>query len=396
MSLFTMAWRNLSRRKLRTALTVGGITVGVALILVLLSLVAGIEVQVRSSIRGLGGADVTIYNGTITAARQSFFLGSSATLNESLVHDISALPNVYAVSPESLEVISVEGALAPVWGIEPETFDKATGGLNIIEGRKIDAVDANVAVLGKGLLEFLNVTLGDTVMIQGRPPYDVNSESLTVVGVYETGQSIVDRGLYVLRSAVLDLTESQGTVTSILVKVDDPNNVDSVSAEITALFPETRVVTLSNIVAQASQLLNTLTLFFATIGVVALVAGSFGVINTMLISVFERTREIGTMKAIGAQQMTVLKMFVIEAAVIGFMGGVIGLAIGSLSSFLLSELPMRALPAIGRLSTRILPALTFENLTLSFVLGFATGTLAGLYPAWRAARMRTVEALRHV
>jgi putative ABC transport system permease protein len=102
------------------------------------------------------------------------------------------------------------------------------------------------------------------------------------------------------------------------------------------------------------------------------------------------------MKAIGAQQMTVLKMFVIEAAIIGFMGGVIGLAIGSLSSFLLSELPMRALPAIGRLSTRILPALTFENLTLSFVLGFATGTLAGLYPAWRAARMRTVEALRHV
>jgi putative ABC transport system permease protein len=137
-------------------------------------------------------------------------------------------------------------------------------------------------------------------------------------------------------------------------------------------------------------------LFFATIGVVALVAGSFGVINTMLISVFERTREIGTMKAIGAQQMTVLKMFIIEAAIIGCLGGIIGLAIGSLSSFLLSELPMRALPTAGRFPTRIIPALTLENMCLSFILGLATGALAGLYPAWRAARMRTVEALRHV
>jgi putative ABC transport system permease protein len=391
-----MAWRNLSRRKLRTALTIGGITVGVALIIVLLSLAAGIDVQVRSSIRALGGADITVYNGTITAARQSFFLGSSATLNESQLYEISTLPNVYAVSPESLEVVSAEGTLAPVWGIDPQTFDKVTGGLNIVEGRMINDGDANVAVLGKELLEFLKVSVSDTVVVQGRPPHDMNSESLTVVGVYETGQNIVDRGLYVLRSTVLELTESQGTVTSILVKVDDPNNVDSVSAEITALFPGTRVVTPSNIVAQASQLLNTLTLFFATIGVVALVAGSFGVINTMLISVFERTKEIGTMKAIGAQQMTVLKMFVIEAAIIGCLGGIIGLAVGGLSSFLLSELPMRALPTIGRLPARIFPALTFENLSLSFVLGFATGTLAGLYPAWRAARMKTVEALRHV
>jgi putative ABC transport system permease protein len=391
-----MAWRNLSRRKLRTALTVAGITVGVALILVLLSLVAGIDAQVRSSIRGLGGADITVYNGTITQARQSFFLGSSATLNESLVGEISLLPNVYAVSPESLEVFSTGGTLAPVWGIEPQTFDKTTGGLNIIDGRHISDNDVNVAVIGKELQQFLNIPLGDTMVVQGRPPHDMNTESLTVIGVYETGQNLIDRGLYVQRSTVLSLTESQGTVTSILVKADDPNHVESVSAEISALFPETRVATPSNIVSQASQLLNTLTLFFATIGVVALVAGSFGVINTMLISVFERTREIGTMKAIGAKQTTVLKMFIYEAVIIGCLGGIIGLAIGGFSSFAVSELPGRLLPSAGRFSVRISPVLALNNLILSFILGFATGTLAGLYPAWRAARMKTVEALRHV
>jgi putative ABC transport system permease protein len=218
---------------------------------------------------------------------------------------------------------------------------------------------------------------------------------LTIVGVYETGQNIVDRGLYVQRGIVLNLTDSQGTVTSILVKVNDPNFVSSVSDEISTLFPETRVVTPANIIAQSSQLLNTLTLFFATIGFVALVAGSFGVINTMLISVFERTKEIGTMKAIGAKQTAVLKMFVYEAIAIGCLGGVIGLLIGGFSSFALSEFAGRVLPAVGRVGARVVPVLTLENLVLSFILGVATGTLAGLYPAWRAARMKIVEALRY-
>jgi putative ABC transport system permease protein len=316
-------------------------------------------------------------------------------LNESLVGEIGNLPDVYSVSPESLEVVSADGALAPVWGIDPQTFDRTTGGLNIIDGRQLNVGDENAVVLGKELQQFLNLSLGDKLLVQGRPPHDANNVSLTIVGVYETGQNIVDRGLYVQRGIVLNLTDSQGTVTSILVKVNDPNLVSSVSDEISTLFPETRVVTPANIIAQSSQLLNTLTLFFATIGFVALVAGSFGVINTMLISVFERTKEIGTMKAIGAKQTAVLKMFVYEAIAIGCLGGVIGLLIGGFSSFALSEFAGRVLPAVGRVGARVVPVLTLENLVLSFILGVATGTLAGLYPAWRAARMKIVEALRY-
>ena len=130
MSTMVMAWRNISRRKLRTGLTIGGIFVGVALILVLLSLVAGIEIQVRTSIRALGGADLTVYNATIVNTRQSFFLGSSATLNASIVEDIASLPNVYAVSPQLTEIVSVNDTLAPIWGIDSSTYDEASGGLN--------------------------------------------------------------------------------------------------------------------------------------------------------------------------------------------------------------------------------------------------------------------------
>lgn len=258
-----------------------GITVGVALILVLLSLVAGTNAEVGNSVRSLGASDIIVYNGT--AWGQNWFF-NPATLDRSLVTVISNMPHVYR-------------AYVPFY--------------------------------------------------------------------------------------------RWGTITSIIVKADSPNNVASVQAAIRDLFPGLSVVTPSSIISQTSDLVNTLTLFFATIGVVALVAGSFGVINTMLISVFERTREIGTMKAIGAKQTTVLKMFIYEALIIGCLGGLIGLAVGGLAAFAMSELPQ---PLMASLS----PALTPENLILSFVLGFATGTLAGLYPAWRASRMKIVEALRNV
>jgi putative ABC transport system permease protein len=387
-----MAWRNLSRRKLRTSLTVAGIIVGVALILVLLSLVAGIDVQVRTSIRALGGADIVVYNATIVNARQSFFLGSSATLNESMVEEIASLPNVYAVSPQVTEVVVVNDTLAPVWGIEPKTYDDATGGLNIVEGKTIDENETNVTVLGKALLDVFNASLGQQILVNARPPNQENNVTLTIIGVYETGVSVTDRGIYVPISVAQNLTGSYGKVTSILVKADDPNNAATVSSEIITLFPETRVVAMSTITERTSQLLNTVAVFLGALGIVALVAGSFGVINTMLISVVERTREIGTMKAIGAKNSTVLKVFISEALLLGCLGGIVGVVIGGLSSLVVSRLSIDILPTAGNVS----PLLTLPNIAISFFLGLATGVVAGLYPAWRAARMKPVEALRHV
>lgn len=398
MSAVAMTWRNLSRRKMRVGLTVAGIAVGVALILVLLSLVAGIDVQVRTSIRALGGADIIVYNATITNPREAFLLGSSAVLNESIVETIVHLPNVYAVSPQLTEVIVVNETLAPVWGTDVKTFNETAGGLNIIDGEMIGENDNDTAVLGKNLFDLFNASIGQSVFIRARPPHHNNNVTLTVVGVYETGMFLQDRGLYIPLEVVQNLTDSFAFVTSILVKADSPDNVEAVSSEIASLFPSVRVVTLSNVVAQASQLLNTLTMFFGTLGVIALVAGSFGVVNTMIISVMERTREIGTLKAIGAKNSTVLKIFVLEALLLGCLGGCIGIIVGGVSSFFISEFSVRILPAVpvGQgITTNVSPLLTPSNLILSFVLGLVTGVLAGIYPAWRAARMKPVEALRH-
>ena len=398
MSAIAMTWRNLSRRKLRVGLTVAGIAVGVALILVLLSLVAGIDAQVRTSIRALGGADIIVYNATITNPREAFLLGSSAVLNESTVETVAKLPNVHAVSPQLTDVVVVYETLAPVWGIDVRTFNETAGGLNMIDGKMIGENDNNSAVLGKSLFDLFNMSIGQSILIRARPPHHNNNATLTVVGVYETGVFLTDRGLYIPITVAQNLTDSFGFVTSILVKADSPDNVEAVSSEIASLFPGMRVLTLSNVVAQASQLLNTLTMFFGTLGIVALVAGSFGVVNTMIISIMERTREIGTLKAIGAKNSTVLKIFILEALLLGCLGGGIGIIVGGASSYLISEFSVRILPAVPvgqRITANVSPMLTPSNIVLSFVLGLVTGVLAGIYPAWRAARMKPVEALRH-
>ncbi|MEM3489966.1 MAG: FtsX-like permease family protein, partial [Nitrososphaerota archaeon] len=141
---------------------------------------------------------------------------------------------------------------------------------------------------------------------------------------------------------------------------------------------------------------------FAAIGLVALLAGSFGVVNTMIMSISERTREIGTLKAIGARDSKILKIFLTEALLIGLIGGAIGVIVGTSLSYVFPMLTrgiFGAAPFIGGrrgVGLTIAPAITPFNIALCFSLGVLVGILAGLYPAWRAARMKPVEALRHV
>jgi len=164
-----------------------------------------------------------------------------------------------------------------------------------------------------------------------------------------------------------------------------------------------RVVTTSNLATAASTLSGTLTTFFTIIGLVALLAGGFGVVNTMMISVSERTREIGTLKAIGARQGQIMKIFVSEAFLIGVIGACTGILIGLLVSFALPSFTGAASTSglggagvvglfRGTLTASISPGLVL----LSLALGISVGVIAGLYPAWRASKMNPVEALRHV
>jgi putative ABC transport system permease protein len=398
-----MASRNLRRRKGRTILTVSGIVVGVALIMVLLSLTAGTSTRTSGLIRDILPAQITVVNSTIPtgggAGLRALF-STAYPLNQSTTSAISGLSGVYAVTGQLSATGYVDGDAVLLSGIDPSTYSNVTGGLNILSGTSITSASGNQVVLGETLASRLGVSAGSSVTVGANA---TGGATYTVVGIYSSGNTFLDRSIYVSLTNAQAIVGDQGKLTEIYVKADTSSNVTQIASEIGSKVPGVKVVTSSNLATVASTLSGTLTTFFTVIGLVALLAGGFGVVNTMMISVSERTREIGTLKALGARQGQIMKIFISEAFLIGVIGAAAGILIGAIVSFALPSFTGAASASglggagVGGLFRGALaPSITPGLVVLSLALGISVGVLAGLYPAWHASKMDPVEALRHV
>ncbi len=419
-----MAFRSLRRRKMRTVLTVSGIVVGVGMILVLLSLAAGTSVRTTGLLRNLTGAEITVVNST----RPSFgggggfgggsgfgggrgggalgfqlLFGTGDPIGQSIANTIGNMSGVYGTSPQLTITGYVNNSTAFFYGVDPNTYSSVTNGINIVNGSMLSSSsESNQIVLESTFAANLNISVGSVVTAG---PYANSTElaNYTVVGMYSSGTNFgpQTRSAYILLSNAQSISNQTGKVTEIYVKANNPTDVSQITSSIDSSVSGVTAISSSNIANPASTLSNSLTTFFVVIGLVALLAGAFGVINTMMMSISERTREIGTLKAIGARSSQVVKIFLSEALLIGLIGAAVGVFVGILASFALplftGSVSASNFGGAGTLfSGGISPSLTLSNILLSLALGTLVGVLAGLYPAWRASRMNPVEALRHV
>lgn len=427
--MLNQAVKSLRRRRTRTLLTVAGIVIGVAMILVLLSIASGTSTQTNGLLRNALGAEITVTNSTTPSfpdiggngtAFTSFSLGSGGTgfnpggfaaifgagttLNESLVSKIGSISGVYATSPELSTTGYVNGNTVLVDGIDPSTYSSVTNGLDITSGTMLSNSTTNGILLPGALATSLGVTVGSTVTVGAN---STGGNSYTVVGLYSssTGFGPASRTVYVALSNAQTISGETNLVSDIYVKTVSPGLVSTVAALISS--------TISGVTAQtststdvASSLSGTLSTLFVVMGLVALVAGGFGVVNTMMMSISERTREVGTLRAIGAEKIDIIKIFLSEAFVMGLIGALVGVAIGIAVSLVLPSLTgstvasaatrFASFGAPGGSFSSLRTSLTVSNVLLSLGLGLVVGTLAGIYPAWRASKMDPVEALRHV
>lgn len=390
MSNWLMSFRNLKRRRLRTVFTVSGIVVGIALMVVLLSMLNGMDTKLNEQVRELTGADLTIYNSTTQSGSghgpASLMVQSYDTIietNTEIIKNISGVNSVTStLTFNGVATSSNNNTQLRMNGIEPDSYNQVSGKLNIVEGTSLTQGDDNSVVLGKSISDALGVKVGDKISIGTN---EQNTKEFTVVGIFETGMEVMDSNGYISLDAAQNLTDKEGQVSNIQVKTEDPEKADQIVNTIPEKISGVKVITQKAMLEKMTEMLSTIQIFISSLGLIALLAGSFGVINTMLMSVYERTREIGILKAIGSRNSTIMKMFLTEAVLIGLISSILGCVLGVAIAYVF---PLT--------DDMMVPMITPTIIAIAMVLGLAVSIAAGIYPAWRASKMNIVEALKNV
>ncbi len=389
---------SLVANKLRTALTMLGVIIGVASVVTLLSIGAGVQSFVGNQLKSLGTNLITVSLSDLPNARLSF-KDVEALADKKVVRGvIRAVPEVLS---DLGEVVSgPTKRQLPIAGSPPEFF--VLNHLQLAQGRWFTGDDvearARVAVLGATVAEQL---------FAGRPAVGeiitLNGVSFEVIGVatLKGGLSIgVDDAVRVpitVAAEKLFAGRAGGmrSVTSITVESAPHVSTQSVINDITRALrrikntqpgqgDQFKLFVPSSLVNSFNTISTALTAFLGAIGAISLVVGGIGIMNIMLVSVTERTREIGVRKAIGASPASIRVQFLIEALTVTTFAGLIGIAIG-----------VGAAVGLSRVQDRFQPVVQFSSVAIAFGVSVLIGVLFGLYPAWRASRLQPVEALRY-
>lgn len=403
-------------RKLRSWLTVLGIVIGVAAIVALVSIGEGLQANVKNQLGGLGANTITISAG-MTRAMGGFEQrmeqrtgggGGQSTVNLTeadlrVVKSTSGVQYAEGTISGREEVsylgqkvdLTIDGVDESVWKFI-ETTD-------LESGRYLSSGDIYSAVIGYRVATEMfkqEITLNRQISIGG--------QNFKVVGILKSvgfmGQQ--DSSIYISITAarkILDDYSGNNHLSSIIAVASDSANVDNVttaiedrlmiSRHVTSTTTDFTVQSAQSIQESISSITQTMTLFLGGIAGISLLVGGIGIANTMFMSVMERTRLIGVLKALGTTNGEVIKLFLTESAIMGLVGGMMGAFFGYLSSGIISELGIRLMGTTGggTVTTVVTPQL------ILFSIGFSVfiGMISGFLPARRASNLQPVEALRY-
>lgn len=423
---FRLSLNSILHRKLRAWLTLLGIVVGVAAVVAIISIGEGAQASVNARLAGFGADIVTISPGfnraggffgfARTGSAMEEHHGGTATATASTPEltkkDITVIqgnPNVKFVNQtvsgrETVYYLSQQ-TNASIQGVNPVTW-KNFSNINLASGRYLTASDATGVVIGDRIANQTfkqPITLGRTIIIKDKP--------FLVIGILQPagsgfGGSGGDNSIFMPYQSAWTVTDvNKDTFSSVQVKVTDSSLVDEtvqgltqtlqLSRKVTSQTQDFSVVSSKAIQEQVSSVTQTLTIFLGAIAAVSLIVGAIGVANSMFTSVLEKTREIGILKALGATNAEVLRLFLIESALFGLVGGIIGAIIGTILSLLLSGIGIGiGGPGLGGpngLQTQVPLSLFVIAIVLSTVIGI----IAGITPARSAANLKPIEALRY-
>ncbi len=425
-----MGSRDLIEKKSRTLLTVVMVVIGIAAIIALISQTQGISISIQKSLNSLGPTSIILMS-----------TGSSG-FSSAQADQILSLPNVSSVIPiieGSANLVGPnQNSSVTVMGISSQGLAQLLGNVTLIQGSMYQDTISPSAVIGYDIAfpsssaGKQNIFVGNSTTLEFR-----NSKyTVPVVGIlnaYGTSMVPVDSGVIMsLPAAQAILRKTSFNV--MLIKAKNIPSVVGVSAAISDIYgTNVRIITTQQIASTASSIIGEITILFVVIASVSLLVAAIGIMNIMLMSVMERTHEIGIMKAIGFTNRDVLLVFLFQALFIGFIGGVIGIGAGTGASYALASVFTHAaatspsasgsgfsspsggtagqgFAARGQFSSgsrfssspmsssslSYKPSISAETVIEAMLVAVIVSMLAGLYPAWRASLMEPITALQHL
>ncbi|MDP2966044.1 MAG: ABC transporter permease [Pelolinea sp.] len=398
------ALESIIANKLRAALTILGIVIGVAAVIAMLAVGAGAQDTILGSISGIGTNLLFVFQGNL---QQDVRNEQPITMADvSALKDVYQAPHIQGVAPivrGSVKAsFSGESTSPEIYGVTSE-FESVRN-YKLIEGSFItdDNVNgqASVALLGPEVADKLfgrrELITGETIRIEGQPFRVIGVLESKGGGSFGSQDNVILVPITTARIRLLD--KERDNVDVVYVQAINAESVPIVNEEIAQIFrtrhrtvlgaDDFTVFTQEDFLSLAGTITNVLTIFLGGIAAISLLVGGIGIMNIMLVSVTERTKEIGLRKAVGARKADILIQFLTESSLLSLIGGIIGIFFGWLISF-----------AVGRIAaasgTPFTPNVSLNSVLLATLFSTAVGLFFGIYPANRAANLQPVEALRY-
>ena len=397
---FLMAWASLIANKMRSILTMLGIIIGVAAVIALVSIGNGVKQDIQNSISSLGSNLLMVMPGAPRTPGVRPSQGSMKSLKVSDYQAISKLDGVKAASPYTansyVTIYQSKNWTTTVSGVSSNFQD--VNNWTMSEGRFISSKNVEnrerVAVVGQTVVKNLFAgedPVGKEIRVKNIP--------FRVIGVLNSkGNGTMgndqDDVIFIPYTTAMERVEGVDYLRMVYVVASDDDGIDRLQSDIENLLrvrhgikdtnlDDFNIQNMKSIMETMEQTTGTLTLFLGAVAAISLVVGGIGIMNIMLVSVTERTREIGIRKALGATYFVIVTQFLIEAVVISLMGGLIGIALGIGASKLIG------------LASGMSTVISVPTIILSFAFSMAIGLVFGIYPARKAAKLNPIDALHY-
>jgi putative ABC transport system permease protein len=391
MTVFRVAFKNLTRKKIRTILTIGGVAVAVGVLVSLFGFDEGYRQSLNNDIDKLGYHLLVTAKGCPYEAATLMLKGGGGLryMDEVIYTKITSDKRIDKITPQLVSSVYNEegpegrGAFALYMGIE-ESYIKLKPWAKFKSGRWFSSTNADEAIMGYEAAEVEQRTIGDKIFVP-----QIN-KVLTVVGIFERTGTQDDGIIFIPLATAQRIFELPDKLTGIGIKLKDIRSIAEFEGDLYN-EPGIQVVSLAQVRGTILNLVSSARAMANSVALIAIFIAIIGVTNTILMSVFERTREIGVMKALGGSGLDIFKIIWIETTLLCTSGGIAGIGLAALGSGIVEEIIRQTIPyaPAGKLVVIKIPFL-ITSLLATVIMGL----IAGTYPAFRASRMKPVEAIR--